>query len=133
MSLVYWGCYRSWFGKWLLFCCVFVPTCLPPPLRKWRSDVTQPPYSCLFLSLEPQNKLPLAALNGLTLKSRELRFHKAMRIWEGNDMTVCDLCSRCNINLDIFTRVKFLLSLSNAFIAFCFCEWQCFSSYKLYV
>lgn len=42
------GCYWSWLGKWLLFCCVFVPTCLPPPLRKWRNDVTQPHFPALF-------------------------------------------------------------------------------------
>lgn len=41
-------CYWSWLGKWLLFCCVFVPTCLPPPLRKWRNDVTQPHIPDLF-------------------------------------------------------------------------------------
>lgn len=31
------------------FCCLlaffFVPTCLPPPLRKWRMDVINPPPS----------------------------------------------------------------------------------------
>lgn len=42
------SCYWSWLGKWLLFCCVFVPTCLPPPLRKWRNDVTQPHIPALF-------------------------------------------------------------------------------------
>lgn len=38
----------SWYWKWLLSFVVFfffVPTCLPPPLRKWRIDVINPPPS----------------------------------------------------------------------------------------
>lgn len=64
------GCYWSWLGKWLLFCCVFVPTCLPPPLRKWRNDVTQPQIPALFSAwFTSQASLipPLVSLSGLNL------------------------------------------------------------------
>lgn len=64
------GCYWSWLGKWLLFCCVFVPTCLPPPLRKWRNDVTQPHFPAPFSAWVHWGSFPdppLAAPRGLNL------------------------------------------------------------------